>query len=153
MTFRNFTHPDNIGPDEVGILLLAAKKIPIYRAEKKYVRSNGSVIWGAVTITLIRNKKDEVQFLFAMVEDITSRKAAEAELEKSFSLVKATLESTVDGILVVDADGMIVQYNQKFAEMWRIPENVLETLQDQAALNFVLDQLAGCPAEALMRRW
>ena len=141
MTFRNFTHPDNIGTDEVGIFLLVAKKIPIYRTEKKYVRSNGVVMWGALTITLIRNKKDEVQFLFAMVEDITSRKTSEAELEKSFSLGKATLESTADGILVVDADGRIVQYNQKFAEMWRIPENVLDTMQDQAALNFVFDQL------------
>jgi PAS domain S-box-containing protein len=141
MTFRNFTHPDNIGPDEVGIFLLVAKKIPIYRTEKKYIRSDGVVMWGAATITLIRNKKDEVQFLFAMVEDITSRKAAEAELEKSFSLEKATLESTADGILVVDDDGRIVQYNQKFAEMWKIPENVLETMQDQAALNFVFDQL------------
>jgi PAS domain S-box-containing protein len=141
MTFRNFTHPDNIGADEVGIFLLVAKKIPIYRTEKKYIRSNGSVIWGAATITLIRNKKDEVQFLFAMVEDITSRKAAEAELERSFSLQKATLESTADGILVVDNDGRIVQYNQKFAEMWKIPEDVLEPMQDQAALNFVFDQL------------
>ena len=141
MTFRSFTHPDNIGPDEVGIFLLIAKKIPIYRTEKKYLRSNGAVIWGAITVTLIRNKKDEVQFLFAMIEDITSRKASEAELERSLSLEKATLESTADGILVVDADGRIVQYNQKFAEMWKIPENVIETMQDQAALNFVLDQL------------
>ncbi|MCX6333227.1 MAG: PAS domain S-box protein [Bacteroidia bacterium] len=141
MTFRNFTHPDNVGPDEVGLLLLVAKKIPIYRTEKKYVRSNGSVIWGSSTIILIRNKKDEVQLFFAMVEDITSRKTAESELEKSFSLQKATLESTADGILVVDINGKIVQYNQKFAEMWKIPVNVLETMEDEAALSFVLDQL------------
>ncbi|MCU0461888.1 MAG: PAS domain S-box protein [Bacteroidales bacterium] len=141
MTFRNFTHPDNIGADEVGILLLVAKKIPIYHTEKKYIRSNGVVIWGSVTIVLIRNKKDEVQFFFEMVEDITARKSAEAELEKSFSLQKATLESTADGILVVDSNGKIVQYNQKFAEMWRIPDLVLERMEDQAALDFVFNQL------------
>jgi two-component system, sensor histidine kinase and response regulator len=141
MTFRNFTHPDNIGADEVGLLLLVAKKIPIYHTEKKYIRSNGEVIWGSVTIVLIRNKKDEVQFFFAMVEDITARKNAETELEKSFSLLKATLESTADGILVVDSTGKIVQYNKKFTEMWRIPDHVLETMEDQAALDFVFDQL------------
>jgi len=61
-----------------------------------------------------------------MVEDITSRKIAEAELEKSFSLQNATLESTADGILVVDTNGKIIQHNQKFAEMWKIPEEVLK---------------------------
>ena len=91
------------------LLLLVAKKIPIYRTEKRYIRSDGAVIWGSTTISLIRNKKEEVQFLFAMVEDITLRKTAEAELEKSFSLQEATLESTADGILVVDTDGKIVK--------------------------------------------
>jgi signal transduction histidine kinase len=76
-----------------------------------------------------------------MVEDITSRKKTESELEKSFSLIKATLESTADGILVVDNQGKIVQYNQKFAEMWHIPEEILVLKDDNAAIQFVLDQL------------
>lgn len=141
MTFRNFTHHDSIAPDEVGIFLLVAKKIPVYRTEKKYVRSDGTLMWGSTTIVLIRNKKDEVQLFFAMVEDITARKTAEAELEKSFSLQKATLESTADGILVVDNDGKIVQYNHKFALMWGIPDEVMDRLDDQVALDFVRMQL------------
>lgn len=80
MTFRNFTHPDNIGPDEVGVLLLVAKKIPVYRTEKRYIRKDGSTIWGSSTIVIIRNKKDEVQLFFAMVEDITARKIAEEQI-------------------------------------------------------------------------
>jgi signal transduction histidine kinase len=76
-----------------------------------------------------------------MIEDITARRIAEAELEKSFSLQKATLESTADGILVVDNYGKIVQYNQKFTEMWRIPEEVVRLREDDAAVQFVLDQL------------
>jgi len=56
-------------------------------------------------------------------------------------LIKATLESTADGILVVDDQGKIVQYNQKFAEMWRISEEILRLKDDNAAIQFVLDQL------------
>jgi two-component system, sensor histidine kinase and response regulator len=141
MTFRSFTHPDQVGPDEVSLLLLVARKIPIYHTEKRYIKSDGSIIWGSTTVILIRNKNGEVLYFFAMVEDITSRKSAEAELEKSFSLQKATLESTADGILVVDNYGKIIQYNQKFAEMWRIPEHVLESMEDESALQYVLDQL------------
>ncbi len=141
LTFRSITHPESVTRDEVGIMQLVAKKIPIYRVEKQYLRQDGSVIWGSSTVIIIRNKKEEVQFFFAMVEDITARKTAEAELEKSFSLQNATLESTADGILVVDSKGKVVRYNRKFAEMWRIPENVLLTMEDKILISFVRDQL------------
>ncbi|MDQ1332875.1 MAG: domain S-box protein, partial [Bacteroidota bacterium] len=141
MTFRNFTHPDYIADDEVSILKLVAGAIPIYHTEKRYLRSDGSIIWGSTTVSIIRNKRGEVQLVLAMVEDITSRIIAKAEMEKLFSLQKATLESTADGILVVDNEGKIVQYNSKFAEMWGIPEEVLKLREDKAALKFVLCQL------------
>ncbi len=35
LTFRHFTHPDSMGQDEVGILQLVAKNIPVYRVEKQ----------------------------------------------------------------------------------------------------------------------
>jgi PAS domain S-box-containing protein len=141
LTFRDFTHPDNISGDEFSLLRLVAEEIPVYHTEKRYIRSDGSIIWGSTTISIIRNNDGEVHFFLAMVEDITARKIAETELEKSFSLQNATLESTADGILVVDNNGKIVQYNRKFAYMWRIPEDVMRLKEDEAALTFVLDQL------------
>jgi len=143
-TFRRFTHPDYIPGDELELLKLVAMDIPVYHTEKRYFKNDGSIIWGSTTVSLIRNNSGEVHFFLAMVEDITSRKIAEAELEKSFSLQNATLESTADGILVVDTNGKIIQHNQKFAEMWKIPEEVLKLMKDEAALQFVLDQLK-CP--------
>jgi PAS domain S-box-containing protein len=144
MTFRSFTHPDHVPGDEFEILKLVAREIPVYHIEKQYFKRDNSIIWGSTTISLIQNNSGEVQFFLAMVEDITSRKIAEAELEQFFSLQKATLESTADGILVVDNNGKIVQFNQKFAEMWRIPDEVLKLMKDETALQFVLDQLK-CP--------
>ncbi len=63
------------------------------------------------------------------------------ELENSLSLLRATLESTADGILVVDRAGKIVTYNQKFVDMWNIPASIMESRDDTSALQFVLDQL------------
>jgi PAS domain S-box-containing protein len=141
LTFKSFTHPNYIGNDEVSLLRLVAGDIPVYHTEKRYIRKDGKIIWGSTTVSIIRNSNGEVQLFLVMVEDITSRRIAEEELEKSISLMKATLESTADGILVVDSEGKIVQYNKKFAEMWRIPEEILNTMQDEAALQYVLVQL------------
>ncbi|MFZ0280031.1 MAG: PAS domain S-box protein, partial [Bacteroidales bacterium] len=140
-TFKDFTHPDYVIGDDVALLRLVAEEIPVYHTEKRYIRKDGSVIWGSTTISIIRNNNDEVQYFLAMVEDITLRKKAEAELENSFSLLKATLESTADGILVVDRAGRIVQHNQKFMEMWRIPAAIMESKNDMEAIHFVMDQL------------
>ena len=73
--------------------------------------------------------------------EIQERQRAEEKLGRSLSLQNATLESTHDGLLVVDRDGQISSYNKKFAQMWRIPEDILASEKDEAALTFVLQQL------------
>lgn len=81
------------------------------------------------------------QLLHSIVHDITERKRAEAAVQRSFSLMEATLDSTADGILVVDGDGHITDYNKRFAELWDIPTEILASQDDQAALNCGLRQL------------
>ncbi len=63
---------------------------------------------------LIQNVRQYTDNLKQQVLDRTE------SLQTSLSLVKATLESSNDGILVVDNDGLIFDFNQKFADMWRL---------------------------------
>jgi len=74
--------------------------------------------------------------------DITERRLAERELRETLSLLNATFESTADGILVVDLAGRIVSFNRTFAELWRIPDSILEAKDSAQTLAFVLEQLA-----------
>jgi PAS domain-containing protein len=73
--------------------------------------------------------------------EIQERQRTEEKLAGSLSLQNATLESTNDGLLVIDRDGRISSYNKKFAQMWHIPEAVLASQIDEAVLTFVLPQL------------
>jgi signal transduction histidine kinase/ActR/RegA family two-component response regulator len=66
---------------------------------------------------------------------------ANADLAGSLSVLEATLESTADGLLVVDNNGSMVRFNQKFVDMWRLPESILASRDDEQAISFVLDQL------------
>lgn len=76
-----------------------------------------------------------------IAEKLPNKESADLELERSLSLLRATLESTADGILVVDRQGKIVSCNQQFASMWNIPASVIEARDDDRALAYVLNQL------------
>lgn len=74
--------------------------------------------------------------------EVIERIAVENELRHALSLLHATLDSTADGILVVDAKNSITSFNQQFVDMWRIPDDIAAARDDDAALAFVTDQLA-----------
>src|SRR5207244_13427228 len=58
--------------------------------------------------------------------DITDRERTERDLRETLSLLNATFESTAAGILLVDVAAPIVSFNRTFAELWRIPDSILE---------------------------
>jgi len=68
-------------------------------------------------------------------------KKAEEALKDNARLLKATIESTADGILAVDEIGQVLLRNTRFGEMWTIPKDILKSNDDEKLLNFVLNQL------------
>ncbi len=88
--------------------------------------------------------EDNLKFLDSIasqVANVVERKRAEEDLKRSNSLLTATLESTADGILVVDKNGKITNYNEKFIELWQIPDSIIATHNDEDLISFVLNQL------------
>lgn len=75
-------------------------------------------------------------------EELARRKLTEAELRITNTLLITQQETALDGILIVDNQRTILSYNRRFAEIWAIPESVLESRSDDLALSFVSRQLA-----------
>lgn len=76
-----------------------------------------------------------------LLNEIKVRRTAELELERSLSLLRATLESTTDGIMVVDLAGHLVSFNQKWLQMWSISFSVAEDLSVDQLQTLIAGQL------------
>jgi PAS domain S-box-containing protein len=79
--------------------------------------------------------------IITIIRDITERKEAEKELQSREELLSATLESTADGILVIDEKGVVTHSNARFAEMWHIPREHIKMHNSILLLNHALNQL------------
>ncbi len=104
-------------------------------------RKDGKMRWMEHVCQPVTDNQGAFLGVRASNRDITIRKQAEEKLSNTLSLLSATLESTADGILVVDREGKIASFNQKFLQMWHIPESVIASKDDRKVIDFVLEQL------------
>ena len=134
--FMSFIHPDDID-----LTLKEIEKLQdgatTTSFENRYRKKDGNYLWldWNSTPNPINGK------LYAVARDITERKEFEKSLEESISNIEAILESTADGILVVDNLGNIVRFNKKFLELWKIPKHIMTSIDCNRALDSILDQL------------
>jgi len=76
------------------------------------------------------------------IRDQSVERRVESELEKLVAELRATLESTADGILVTDLDGGIRGYNQRFAELWALPQDLMTKRDDTAVYTWMAQNVA-----------
>jgi diguanylate cyclase (GGDEF)-like protein/PAS domain S-box-containing protein len=82
LTFRDITHPDDVEGDLDLVRQLLAGQGSGYAVEKRYLRPDGSVVWGHLTVTLVRDEQGQAQHFISLLEDITRRRATEDALRQ-----------------------------------------------------------------------
>ena len=80
-------------------------------------------------------------YVFGVFKNITERKAAEQRQTQYLSLLDSTLDSTADGILVLDLEGHVNRYNQNFSDMWGIPAGALDSGEPYSGMEPTITQL------------
>ncbi|HEX3980905.1 MAG TPA: diguanylate cyclase [Acidimicrobiales bacterium] len=73
--------------------------------------------------------------------DVSDQQLADLQLREALSLVRATLDATADGIMVVDNDDEIVSSNRRLSEMWGVPDAILESGNRRTVTEYIRDQL------------
>ena len=116
-----------------------AARVPV-TVDLRLRHFGGDSVPFALTVTNLLDDPT-VEGLVVTGHDIADRVRAVDDLLATNSVLSATLESTADGILVVNRSGHITNYNGRFTEMWRVPREALESRDDAVALSSVLDQL------------
>jgi PAS domain S-box-containing protein len=73
-SFTDITHPDHLEQDVTEVEKLYTGEIARYRTEKRYIRKDGSVLWGALTVSPLRDREGHIVSTLSLIEDITKWK-------------------------------------------------------------------------------
>ncbi len=86
---------------------------------------------------------DAIAIIKGDLDDLMrEQKENAAALKESISLLDASLESTADGILVVNKDQKISRWNQKFIDLWKVPAELLDPTRKDPVLEYVVGQMS-----------
>ena len=107
---RDLIYPEDRDVSDESMRAMQTKEVKEVTLEKRYVRKDGSIFWGMATISPLWGEGEHPEFYLSMVRDITARKTAEENL----LLAAKVFENTIEGIVVTDPQGRIVQVNPGF---------------------------------------
>ena len=108
LTFQALTYPEDWPSTEENVKHLLAGQIADFVMEKRYIRKDGTLVWGLASVTLLKSAAGQPQQLLGVIEDITLRKKAE---EDSLRL-SAIVESSDDAIISKTLEGIITSWNK-----------------------------------------
>jgi PAS domain S-box-containing protein len=112
-----FGHPDDheIGLDEMRALL--AGDATSYALHKRLVRKDGEPIVAEIQISVVRDAGDAPLYTLAQIQDVTARRADEHALRSSEERYRTIVETTSEGVWMLDADHRTTYVNPRMARM------------------------------------
>ncbi len=101
-------------------------------SETLVTAADGRLLRVSRSIGLLATPCDRATHALVVLCDRSAEQRAEEEREALLAELQATLEATADGILVTDLGGRVRAFNQRFAEIWGLPPDLLRQRDDAA---------------------
>jgi diguanylate cyclase (GGDEF)-like protein/PAS domain S-box-containing protein len=117
MTFLEVTHPADRGASLESRLRQLAGASPELRIEKRYVRSDGKVVWASVTSTLVRDPDGNPLYTVAQIEDVTERVRTQRALTEAEERFHRAFDQAPIGMALVTPAGRWLQVNPALCEL------------------------------------
>ncbi len=125
LTFQDITHPDDLAADEEQVRQMLAGEIVTYQMDKRYQHSRGNVVWVQLNVSLVRDDQGEPLYFVSHIQDITGRKATEAQLRDSEERFRRLASTAPIGIFQTDAVGRCTYANPTWAAICGVKVDVV----------------------------
>ena len=121
--WERMLHPDDAA-EYLETFQRALREHAPFRAEARARNAAGEWRWMACYAAPRFSPRGEFLGHVGISTDITERKRDEHEREFQHSLIRAILEVSLDGILVVSESSIVLAHNERFLEIWRLPHTL-----------------------------
>src|SRR5947209_15923658 len=112
-TMRDITHPDALAASIDAFTALWQGESPTFGLEKRYVRKDGSIVWGELFASLQRDAAGKPAYDIGMINEMSERKRLEEELRASQERRRLILDNAHDAFVAMSADGDITEWNHQ----------------------------------------
>jgi len=124
--------------DRKRCMMHLTEKGMIYGREIEVYRRDGSRFWISMNARVIRGPDGSPSYYEGIVEDITGRRRSDDALRWKTALLEALVNTSSDGILIVDDNRRRLVTNQRIIDLWDVPGDILDDEDDAALLNHVV---------------
>lgn len=114
LSFQEITHPDDVSLNLSLFDEALRGERETYRLVKRYVHKNGSIIWGRINVSMIKDNRGRPLYCVAQVEDITQEKEANEKLMISQANMRATINNADVMIWSIDRAYRLLTFNVPF---------------------------------------
>jgi two-component system cell cycle sensor histidine kinase/response regulator CckA len=122
-TLQDITHPDDSGESLAGRRQLLAGEISSHTMEKRYIRRDGTVFWGRLYRSLVRDRDNEAKYFIAVVEDITEKVQAERALRDSERRLMLAQNAAHLGAWDRDLRKDIIETSGQYSRLYGLPSD------------------------------
>jgi len=139
-------------PRERKLLVDRLKSVSIVVKELNLKTANGQRLFVTLFSTRTKSFKGQICGCQGVLYDVTAQKElaslrqVQQQLHSSENLLRGVLESTSDGILVVDEKGRVSRMNKRFAQLWDIPEELVKQPDNERLFEHIGSRLKDPPA-------
>ena len=133
--------PDDRPGMMANLNLLIEGKADRVQLDFRLRKTDGAIVWFDSEGYALRDRAGKLIGIEGILTDVTERKSSESKLTFSHILLTTAIESSPDGILVVDEDGRIIMFNRHFVELWDIPPAMVQAGIDEPVLASVASRM------------